>query len=401
MYKRLLLLSALLACFVCLANAQPTVEDYRDCLEKLGEDPVEYIFRQFETCDVVILGERDHRDITQYGFILRLLADKRFAERIGYVYTEVGVTNMTESANRLIKTDWTSEEEFRKELGNHLRNEDYLFLWEKTNRSVFIDSLYHINRRLPTGKRITLGLTDIAFDWSEWTSPVKYRKWVYKNTYYHEGQKTSVRDREMARNFLSLYKKQRPTDRSRKALVIWNQPHAVCLPNCKGAGYRVKKALGGGRVKIVCLNYYESFAPGAYGFAAPHGVNLIDDGRWDAAFALTGDKPVGFDIKDTPFGKTESWYWDDGTMWEDIADGYIFYVPFHKFNGACGIKDILNEECRTEMQRRLNLMYSAGEIPTNDWNAICQYYNNVRTFPIPEEKKRERLMEQLNSLIKK
>ncbi len=357
---------------------------------------MEYIFRQFETSDVVILGERDHRDITQYGFILRLLADKRFPERIGYVYTEVGVTNRTESANRLIKTDWASEEEFRRELGEHLRNEDYLFLWEKTNRSVFLDSLYHINQRLSADKRITLGLTDIAFDWSKWTSPAKYRKWVDKNTCYHEWQKTSVRDREMAKNFQNLYKKQKPTGGHRKALVIWNQPHAVCLHNCKGAGYRVKKALGGDRVRIVCLNYYESFTPGEYGFAAPHGISLIDEGRWDAAFALTDDRPVGFDLKGTPFGKTKSWYKTDGTTWEDMADGYVFYIPFHKFKGSCGIKDILNDECRPEMQRRLDLMYSAGEESTNDWNVICQYYNNVRTFHIPEEQARKHMMEQLN-----
>ena len=399
MCKKTLLLLFLV--FVgCLANAQTTVAEYRACLEKKGEDPVEYIFRQFETADVVILGERDHRDVTQYELIMRLLADKRFAERVGYVYTEVGVTNMTESANRLVKSDWANEEEFQKALREHLHSEDYLFLWEKTNRSVLLDSIYRINRRLPEDKRISLGLTDIAFDWAKWTSPAKYKKWVRKNTYHHDGEKTSVRDREVARNFLRLYRKQKPIDGHRKALVIWNQPHAVYSPNCKGAGYMVKKTLGADNVRIVCLNYYVCFTPGTFGFAASGGIGLVDDGRWDAAFSLTGDKPVGFDLKGTPFGKTKSWYWDDGTTWEDMADGYIFYVPFYKFKGSCGIKDILDDECKPEMQRRLNVMYSAGEMTTNDWDAICRYYNNVRTFPIPDEKTRKHMMEQLDKQVR-
>lgn len=97
----------LLCCFcvVFLTSAkktESTLSEYIKCVEN-GEDPVEYIFRLFETSDIVILGERNHREMTQYEFITKLIADPRFAERIGYVYTEVGVTNMTQRANELIK----------------------------------------------------------------------------------------------------------------------------------------------------------------------------------------------------------------------------------------------------------------------------------------------------------
>ncbi len=79
--------------------------EYKKCLDERGEPPAEYIFRLFEKADIVILAERDHRDITQYGFICQLLADRRFAERIGHVYTEVGVVNMTASADSLVTAD--------------------------------------------------------------------------------------------------------------------------------------------------------------------------------------------------------------------------------------------------------------------------------------------------------
>lgn len=405
--KHKVLLFILLVFAIFPANAQTTVAQYKACLEKHGEDPVEYIFRLFEKADVVILGERDHRDITQYDFISRLLADKRFSERIGYVYTEVGCTNKTESANKLIKTDWASEEDFQKALREHLRYEDYGFLWEKTNRSTFLDNLYHINQKLPHDKRITLGLTDIAFDWTQWTSPDKYkwtfpnkyRKWARKNTYFHKGQRTFIRDREMAKNFLSQYKKQKAINGHQKALVIWNEPHAMRLPHGKCAGYRTKKSLGEENVKIVCLNWYIWSNPGEFDFAASSGPGLIDDGRWDAAFQLTGNKPVGFDLKGTPFGDTKAWHYNDGTSWKDLSDGYIFLNPFYEFIGSIGIKNILNDECKPDMQRRLNLMADTGEMPSNDWDEMKLYYNTVRTFPIPDERTRKHMNEQLDKQL--
>lgn len=71
-----------------------------------------------------------------------------------------------------------------------------------------------------------MGLTDISFDWSnkKWNSPYKYKKWLRANTYYREGERTSVRDREIAANFLRKYKKQKAIDGHRKALVILKPP---------------------------------------------------------------------------------------------------------------------------------------------------------------------------------
>lgn len=375
--------------------AQTPVDEYQQCLEKYGEDPVEYVFRLFEQADVVVLGERDHRETTQYEFIMRLLSDPRFADRIGHVYTEVGVTNQTENANNLVKTDWPDESAFADALHEQTRNEDYQFIWEKTNRSVFLDSLYHINRRLPKDKRITLGLTDIAFDWFACSSPYKYKKWLRANTYYHEGQKGQVRDRIMARNFLRLYKRQKPISGRRKALVITNQPHAIVARDARTEGWRIKKALGEDKVRVVCLNWYVWASPGDYGYASK-GVELIDNGRWDAAFERMGCRPVALDIKGTPYGNTPLWYWENGLKWKDCIDGYIFYKPFQQFRGSVGVSSVLDHHCKEEMQRRIEILYSAGEINTDQWESVERYYNTVRTFSIPDNASRDRMMKQLH-----
>lgn len=63
----------------------PSIKALHEYADKNGVSPKDYIFKLFEKSDIVVLGERDHRDSIQYNFILDLLADSRFAERVGYI----------------------------------------------------------------------------------------------------------------------------------------------------------------------------------------------------------------------------------------------------------------------------------------------------------------------------
>lgn len=54
-------------------NAQNyTLRDYVHCINNSSTIPIEYIFDLFEYSDIVVFGERDYRDTTQYGLILDL-----------------------------------------------------------------------------------------------------------------------------------------------------------------------------------------------------------------------------------------------------------------------------------------------------------------------------------------
>ncbi len=362
-----------------------------------GEDPVEYVFRLFEGADIVIIGERDHRDVTQYELITTLLADPRFAERVGYVYTEVGVTNMTQRANELVKDTYQSDEDFRKTLLSYLRDEDYSFCWEKTNRSVFLDSLYCINNRLPASTKITLGLTDPEFDWYETMSPEYYRQWYYDYAMLYPDktpEEQCVRDRIMAENFSRLYRRQKPIDGSRKALVITNHPHAVNDDYSKNEGYRIKQEFGADNVKIVCLNWY------VMSNSSDYPSLLFDEGRWDAAFELIGCRPVAFDIKGNPFGQAiyhNTWRPFSGKSWETFADGIIYYKPFYEFKASIGIEGFVDDNCKEEQMRRLKLIYDAGLSSDFDYESNKEYYNSVRIFSCERAEVLDAMREQMKT----
>lgn len=71
-------------------NAQNyTLRDYVHRINNSRTTPIEYIFKLFEYSDIVVIGERDYRDTTQYELILDIQKDHHFVKKIGYVYTEV------------------------------------------------------------------------------------------------------------------------------------------------------------------------------------------------------------------------------------------------------------------------------------------------------------------------
>ena len=61
MKKAILLLLTFSLSFII--NAQ-TVDEYVEYIQEQGKDPKEYIFEKFKEVDVIILGERSHRDTT-------------------------------------------------------------------------------------------------------------------------------------------------------------------------------------------------------------------------------------------------------------------------------------------------------------------------------------------------
>ena len=88
--KNLLLIILCAFTAIALKAQTPSIETLRTCAAEKGMSPKEYIFKQFEKSDIVVLGERDHRDTVQYDLIHDILADPRFAEQVGHVYTEIG-----------------------------------------------------------------------------------------------------------------------------------------------------------------------------------------------------------------------------------------------------------------------------------------------------------------------
>lgn len=369
-----------LVCLIlsAMAEAQDT-DEYARYMQTKGMDPKEYIFETFKKADIVILGERDHRDTTQYEFILDLLADPRFIDEVGYVYTEQGGANLYQRANRLIKGDYLSHEDFYTDYIKLARS--YNFVWACYNNYQFVKGLYEINRRLPEEKKITWGPTDVAWDWE---------KGVYDNGHGIDSvineyavshlEKGMNRDHVMALNFKDMYRNQQARNGKRKALIITNQPHAVNFMKDTREGMYLKRWFGKKRVKIVLMNWYDIYADEGRG-------NLYAGGAWDAAFERTGCKPVAVDFRHSPFGRViDSFY----GRWSDVADGMIFYTPFYKFKAVYGIPGLIGDDFIDECKRRMMLLIQWA-MPEDETSIkqVQDHYNIPRTVPHCDREKQQ------------
>ncbi|MBP3374100.1 MAG: hypothetical protein J6L60_06200 [Bacteroidaceae bacterium] len=273
--KKTILLIIIAGCAITSYAQNSELNDYVNYIKGNNCNPVDYIFNLFEKSDIVVIGERDHRDTTQYELILDLLRDPRFAKEIGYVYTEVGCVNRTKNANKLLCGRYKSDKAFNEALYTYLRNEDFNPLWDKYNRVQFLRGLYEINRS--SKNKITLGLTDCNFSWKKIKTAEEYRKFDYSPA-------CAYRDSTMCFHFAKMYAKQKPKNGKRKALIITNHPHALNA-TFEGKDYHrqgkwLKERYGNDNVKIVMLNWTE------YTHSNDQQTPLVADGLWDAAFEV-------------------------------------------------------------------------------------------------------------------
>lgn len=389
------LLFVILTSAADLAAQTPSVASVKalhEYADKNGVSPKDYVFKLFDKSDIVVLGERDHRDSIQYNFILDLLADPRFAERVGHVYTEVGGINMTEDVNRLLQGSYSSENEFMDSLYTYYRKGECFYpLWEKYNRIKFLKGLYKINKE--SSRKIHLGLTDISFSWDSIHTVDDYKAfWTSLN-------KTN-RDSILSANFASMYKCQLPVKGTRKALVITSQPHAISYSgyfkpwkrDYGTQGWWMKKTFGEDRVKIVVLNWFD------YVLFDGQNYPMTGNGTWDAAFERIECRPFGIDLKDNPYGET-NYIGDAGggptfiknCKWQDVADGLIYDAPLYDQVAAIGINGIISKEFEPEIRRRAELWWRAvhPEDTIVPFNEFIEEYNTPLTAPATFKSKEE------------
>ena len=96
-----------------------------------------------------MLGERDHRDSVQYNFILDLLADPRFVERVGHVYTEVGGINLTEDVNRLLNATYAADDDFMDSLYSYYQKGECFYPYGRNTTASSFSKAYITSTRRP------------------------------------------------------------------------------------------------------------------------------------------------------------------------------------------------------------------------------------------------------------
>lgn len=376
--------------YTLLAQNAKEIEPYTNFLKGQEMSSKEYILSLFKENDIVILCERDHRELTQYKLFLEVISDPYFIEHVGAVFTEVGARNLEPEINTFLQHKNLSQKELDKYALNYQRDCGFYPFWGKSNFSFFIKSLYNINQKTPSNKPILFFPSDLPKRIQN-PSVDKIRA-LYK-TY-------SLRDSLMADYIINKFDSLQENNIRKKALVIMNYRHAF------GNSFYMKKGVKADNVGRYLFETY----PGKTANVMINSLAIlsarsdtditfgaIQDGKWDASFKQCNIDNVGFSFKNSPFGDDsfDYWPWKDGFTYKDVFNGFVFYMPVDKFEIAQGIPHFLDDGFYEEYIKRKNLYYESinKPAPQTDKGSIM-YYNEVHINKMDD-------LDKLNSSILK
>jgi hypothetical protein len=367
------------------------IKKYVRFLEKQKQTPVEYILNLFECYDLVVLCERFHGDVTQYDMIYELVSNPGFQQQAGHVFTEVGTATLRPIVESFLMDDQLSDEQASEKMRYIARNIGWLPAWENTNFYDFLRKLYNLNRSLPRDRRVHVYPSDLDFRWEDATK----ESWAE-----FENEQLRRRDKIMAVNIITKFNEISQVGNRKKALVIMNYRHAFPHLEREGGekaaneradntgGYLIKKYPG--RLANVMINSV-ALLPGATDQRAV--FTAIQEGKWDAAFAVLGNPNRGFDFKGSPLGEDSFDYFPfirTGLRYQDVFTGFVFSKPLKAhwlswgsevFNQSSGSFD---ESFADEIFKRFRI---TGREVTKDQGKMIRNLGTVHISGYEEETK--------------
>jgi hypothetical protein len=326
------------------------IELYLEFLKDHQQNPVDYVLGLFKNADIIILCERAHSEITQYNLITDIIRDKRFIEKVGHVFLEIGNYQLQPYVDSFLMNDKLTEEEVKDRLFHIIRNCSSSPLWEYTNYFNFFKDIYFLNKTLPMKEKIHIYPSNMPFSWKGMTRE-KYEE-LRKN-------RTRVRDKIIANQIIEKYREILNSHSIRKkALVIMNYRHAFPHLDVRiGSKEKHIDNVGGflmkafpGKTANVMLNSFRILEATETSMS----WTALQHGKWDALFALAGNPDLGFDFKGSPFGSDNFDYfpYQKDYTYKDIFTGYVFYKPLEKHILQYGIPGIFDDAFKKEFIKR-------------------------------------------------
>ena len=387
MAKVILVLALLLGPMAVVRGASPAaqttagydqaIEKYVRFLETQKQTPVDYLMGLFAKYDIVVLCERAHPETTQYDMICELACDKRFQQQVGHIFTECGSVSLRPAVEELLTSDQLSEEQTPQKLRAIYRNFNFQVVWDKTNSYDFLLKISQLNRTLPKESRVHIWPCDVESDWSK----------ITKDNYGRIEQQLGQRDKIMADNLSAKFKEiQKSPGRQKKALVIMNYRHAFTHLRLefRGQAKDIENMTGflmaayPGKVANVMINS-TGLLVGQRG--NPMGATAIQDGKWDAAFAVAGNPSRGFDFKGSPFGGDAFDYFPFPVparyTYQDVFTGFVFYKPLGEHRMSFGVAGLLDPAFTEELVRRCQITGQTGS-PEDLTKQVQQWVATVR-----------------------
>lgn len=290
--------------------------------------PKAYVLSKFRRYDIVFLGEEHY--IKQNLEFVQELIPALYGAGVYNLGIEFGVDDCQPDDDRLITADYYDEDLARK-----IMFKDFV-LWAYTDYMDIYRKAWELNHSLPKGaKRFRVVNLNYRPDWTALQGPrtheVMLKVWFKGDPDVYMGNK-------VLHEFADKHEKALVYAGFHHTFTHYHQPYydfknkKLISLTTKRMGNVIYDAIPD-RVFSIILHAPWMSREGPDHWSVPVG------GAIEAVMQEMQDRPVGFDVKDSPFGKLRdpNAYYAIGYPDFNLAtltDAYIYLVPFRKFQSV-------------------------------------------------------------------
>lgn len=339
---------------IALIKQKPSnVKPFYDFISTIRQSPEEFLLRQLESHKLVINGEY-HRRKVSWDMLKRLIAMPDFAHKVGTVFLEL--PSWCQSKMDEFMASETLKQEIILEI---FREEQPLGWWDK-GEFEFICDLRRINMNLPATKKIKVILADYQLPYSKLTKSEEWKEQEDRNAHMAHIISKTILSSDDHRGNLFLVGCGHAYKSEQKG--IGSSAHNKTA--FESAGAQLAKILGDKNVFCVFQHVLSSDNNG-------NNKSLLRGGIFDKAFELNGNRPIGFELVNSPFGDEpfdgihEIKYNIMTGSYADNFDGYLFLHPLDNEPQAAPLTEVFTDEFVNEIKRRAKLM--GNENNRNFW----------------------------------
>jgi hypothetical protein len=312
-------------------------------LKNNAEAPIDFVLKALADHKVVIYGEI-HRRKTSWDFMRSVINSPKFIEKVGTVFMELS-SDKQDALNKFF-----TNEKLDTEIILNIFRDVQINGWYDKGMYEFLIEIWKLNKTLSKEKRVNVVCVD---------EPRPFRS--FKNYEELKAHFDSIDRNEQMAKIVSetIFTKK---DKRNNLFIVGNG-HAFKSP-VPGFGVGRPKSESKPTAAAQLSKIFtpeEVFSifqhcPIISNDGTIHG--LIRNGLFDSAFAKSGNTPIAFKLKGSPFGKEpfdglyEITYDKETGNFENNYDAYIFIEPLESEQREYLFYDILTDEYVKELNRR-------------------------------------------------
>ena len=328
-----------------IINNIPTdVEPFVAYLSTVKKSPEDFLLDMLRNHTLVINGEF-HRRKVSWDMLKRLISLPGFSDVAGCIFMELPSWHQPTIENFL------SSDTLDSNLVIKIFQDEQPNGWWDRGEFEFLCKLWEINKSLPADKKIRVVLADYQVPYSKITKIEEAKEAEDRNTHMANLIIETINNSHDSRNYLFLV----GCAHAYKSNQVGFASAAFGKNSELTAAAQLANALGDDKVFTVFQHVLSGDNNG-------NNKSAVRGGIFDKAFELNGNKPVGFKLANSPFGKEpfdgiyEIKYKTASGSYADNFDGYLFLAPLADEPKAKPLIEIFTDEFVTEMKRRASVM---------------------------------------------